>query len=199
MDKLEYIFVGSTNPVKINAVTQATAEKFPSIQVTSVDVPTGIAEQPMTDEETRNGARNRAMAAYEDGCAQVDFHPSADFSDCQVIAVGLEGGVFEREDGELWSTVWAAVYDGEEFYESNGARFKVPDIIAEAIKKGGEMGPIMDDLMGGQDVRRKQGAIGVITNNFIDRTEEYSIIAKMALGVWFGREWQQQLSAQTSH
>jgi len=32
--------------------------------------------------------------------------------------------------------------------------------------------------------------IGVVTNNFVDRTEEYSAIIKMALGLWYGRTWQ---------
>ena len=60
------------------------------------------------------------------------------------------------------------------------------------------MGPTMDTLMGGQNVRQNQGAIGVITKNFIDRTEEYTIIAKMALGLWYGRNWEQELKLSTT-
>jgi non-canonical (house-cleaning) NTP pyrophosphatase len=44
-------------------------------------------------------------------------------------------------------------------------------------------------VTGVNDVRSKQGMIGVVTGGFVDRTEEYSSIAKLALGLWYGREW----------
>nr|MBP7768851.1 DUF84 family protein [Candidatus Woesebacteria bacterium] len=97
-------------------------------------------------------------------------------------------------DGELWSTVWVVVVDQTgQCYESNGARFKIPSIIAQKIQAGGEMGPVVSDLVGGADVKRGSGAIGVITRGFVDRTEEYTGIAKLALGLWYGREWQRDL------
>jgi non-canonical (house-cleaning) NTP pyrophosphatase len=43
-------------------------------------------------------------------------------------------------------------------------------------------------LSGEKDVRSKQGMIGIITNGFVDRTEEYTGITKMALGLWYGRK-----------
>ena len=55
------------------------------------------------------------------------------------------------------------------------------------------MGPLVSKITGESDVRKKQGFIGVLTDGFVDRTEEYSGIAKMALGVWYGRNWQQTL------
>jgi len=73
--------------------------------------------------------------------------------------------------------------------EANGARFKVPEPIATLILKGGDMGPVVEKLVGVSDVRQKQGMIGIITNGFVDRTEEYSGITKMALGLWYGRKW----------
>lgn len=173
------IAVGSTNPVKINAVTIAASETWPNVQVEGVDVASGINEQPFSDEETRLGARNRAQAAKEQASAD--------------LGLGLEGGVMYLENDELWSTVWVAVWDGSDFYESSGARFKVPDIIAGPIRQGAEMGLVLSELFDGADVKRQHGAIGVITNNFVDRTEEYSAIAKLAIGLWYGRNWENQL------
>lgn len=187
-----HLFVGSTNPVKINAVTTASSETWPDVQVMGFDVPSGIAAQPRTDLETRTGARNRALAALDEGVSFLKKDQKRIRSQ-EVLGVGLEGGVFEQ-DGEVWSTVWAAVVDMDGvFYESNGARFKVPALIAEPILAGEEMGPIVNKLFGGTDVRRTNGAIGVITNNFVDRTEEYGAIAKMALGLWYGRDWEKSL------
>lgn len=188
-----HLFVGSTNPVKINAVINAASETWPGVIVVGLDVPSGISEQPLSDSETRSGARNRAVAALNDGLLQLKSQQLSSAKN-QVLGLGLEGGVFENEDGELWSTVWTAVFDQDgNFYESNGARFKIPDIIADPIKSGEEMGPVVNHLMGGSDVKRTNGAIGVITKNFVDRTEEYSSIAKMALGLWYGRDWQDSL------
>lgn len=194
------VFVGSTNPVKINAVTQAISETFPSAIVTGVDVPSGVSSQPLSDEETRTGARNRAIAALDDGYQNPTHSVDSDEENDEVqLGVGLEGGVFENTEGELWSTVWACVVDAEgNQFESNGARFKVPDTIAQPIIAGSEMGPVVDRLMGGKDVRRGQGAIGVITKEFIDRTEEYSVIAKMALGLWYGKDWEKELELSTT-
>ncbi|HEX7018338.1 MAG TPA: inosine/xanthosine triphosphatase [Patescibacteria group bacterium] len=181
-----HIFVGSTNPVKINAVVNATSETWPDVIVEGFEVPSGISEQPMSDEETRQGATNRAKAALEAG---LKGHSSTG----EALGIGLEGGVF-KQGPELWSTVWVVVVDKDgNMSESNGARFKVPDQIAQPILKGGEMGPVVSQLFGRNDIKQKQGAIGVITQGFVDRTEEYTGIAKLALGLWYGRDWYQTI------
>lgn len=184
-----HIFVGSHNPVKIHAVTIAATETWPEAVIVGYDVPSGVHEQPIGDDMTREGARNRAKVALQAG---MDAHNElSDKND--ILAVGLEGGVMEFGD-EMWSTVWVAVVDtAGNVCESNGARFKVPEIVAQKIRDGEEMGPIVAKISGVSDVRKKQGFIGVLTNGFVDRTEEYSAIAKMALGVWYGRDWQDRL------
>lgn len=187
-----HLFVGSKNPVKINAVTIAASEAWPTVVVEGRDVPSGIAAQPRSDAETRTGARNRALAALDEGLSALEAADKR-FRQTEVLGLGLEGGVYQFED-ELWSTVWVAVVDTTgKFYESNGARFKVPSIIAHKIYDGEEMGPVVNQVIGQGDVRHTIGMIGVITNRFVDRTEEYSAIAKMALGLWSGRDWDKQL------
>jgi inosine/xanthosine triphosphatase len=184
-NKIMHIFVGSTNPVKINAVINAASGTWPDVVVIGINVPSGIEEQPMSDKETRMGAQNRAMAVLQAGLQQY-----ASINKTEALGIGLEGGVFVDDENNMWSTVWIAVTDHtRKFWESNGARFPVPQIIAEKIQAGGEMGPIVTQLVGEADVRQKQGMIGVITNNFVDRTEEYTSITKMALGLWYGQDW----------
>lgn len=186
------LFVGSTNPVKINAVTNAASETWPDVVVTSIDVPSGVNSQPIGDQETRTGARNRAVAALDQGLRTLKEQKQTTAQD-KVLGIGLEGGVVEL-DGQLWSSVWVVVVatDGQ-FYESNGARFPVPQIVADRIRNGEEMGLIINKIMGNMDVRRGMGMIGVITNRFVDRTEEYTGITKMAIGLWYGRDWQNGL------
>jgi inosine/xanthosine triphosphatase len=184
------IFVGSTNPVKVNAVTVAAAETWPEGEVTGFEVESGVSEQPRSDQETKQGAINRAKHALRLGQKQVE-----DKSEIgqQLLGLGLEGGIFIKDD-EMWSTVWGAVVDQQgRVFLSNGARFQVPPMIAGLIRQGREMGPVMAELFKGREIKKQEGMIGIITKKFVDRTEEYSSIAKMCLGLWYGRDWQDQL------
>jgi len=182
-----HIFVGSTNPVKINATTVAAAETWPKIKVSGFEVMSGVSEQPITDQETKTGAINRAQAVL-----QIGLKEAVDSKD--ILGVGLEGGVFVDDQNQTWTTVWAAVVDHKNnLYIANGARFPVPEIVAKQIEAGEEMGPIMASFFNGRSIKHQEGMIGVVTNNFVDRTEEYSAIIKMALGLWYGRTWQKDL------
>lgn len=191
------IFVASTNPVKINSVRIAAAETFPDVEVEGISVPSGVGEQPITDLETRTGSVNRVKNLKKlvlENPQKFNLNPSKD----EYLCVGAEGGVDQpafANEGELWSTVWISVLDKDDHvYSANGARFEVPQIIAEKLLAGEEMGPTVSKLFAKDDIKTKQGAIGVITRNFIDRTEEYVGIAKLALGLWYGRNWQDDLS-----
>lgn len=186
------IFVGSHNPVKINAVKIAAQEKWPTVQVLGYDVPSLVSAQPITDEETATGAHNRAAAAMEAGLTALPKSGT-------YLAIGMEGGVMTDGRGQMWSTVWAVVLDQQgHFFEANGARVKVPSVIAEQVAQGQEMGPVMQRLTGESDVRSKQGMFGIITHNFITRTEEYAGIAKMALGLWYGQGWDDHLKSSST-
>lgn len=186
-------FVGSTNPVKLKATAQAAARRWPSALVEGFAVASGVSEQPLSDEETRRGAHQRALAALAAGRAA---HP--DLTAENALGVGLEGGVFTPADAptELWSTVWVVIVDDSgRHWESNGMRLQLPEKIAAAIREGGEMGPAVSQLIGGSpDLKQKQGMIGVITNNYLDRAEGYQAIATLALGLWHGREWEAQIT-----
>lgn len=182
-----YFFVGSSNPVKLNAVRSAVEERWPDAEIVGYEVESGVNAQPMSDEETQTGALNRARAALAAGRAAF---PKVSEAEC--LGVGLEGGVTPWKN-ELWSTVWAAVMDSSgHSFTSNGARMKLPESIAQPILDGGEMGPVVAKLAGVADVRKKQGMIGIVTMNFVNRTSEYGAIAKLAIGLWFGREWEKQ-------
>jgi inosine/xanthosine triphosphatase len=181
------IFVGSTNPVKINAAIGAASETWPDVAVEGIKVSTGVDEQPRSDEETKQGALNRAKAVLAEGLKQ-----HSDLTG-DVLGMGLEGGIVD--DGkEMWTTVWAAVVDREgNLGLSAGSRFLVPEIIAAKIRAGGEMGPVIAQVLNESDlnkIKQSMGVIGVITEDFVDRTEEYQGVAKLALGVWYGRNWQ---------
>ncbi len=185
-----YLFVGSINPVKINAVRLATADSWSEVKISGFEALSLVSEQPRSDMETRQGAQNRANAALEFGISNVQ-------DNCIALGIGLEGGVFTDSTGELWSTVWASVTDQlGHFWDANGARFKVPSQIAKLIDAGEEMGPALSRLFDGADIKRTNGAIGIVTNNFVTRTEEYSAICKLAIGLWYGQDWHSERMSQ---
>jgi len=185
------IFVGSTNPVKINAVKHALIEQWPELHIEGFATKSGVSEQPLTDAETRTGAYHRATSALKTGLKE---SPAKDQAR-PVLAFGLEGGVFIDDQDQMWTTVWVSLVDTQgAHFEANGGRVKVPAVIAKKIREGGEMGPVMQELTGHDNIKEKQGMFGVITNNYVDRTIEYSTIARMALGLWYGQGWDTNLS-----
>lgn len=182
------IFVGSTNPVKINAVKSAISSGLINAKVIGIEVESGVSSQPRTDEETKTGARNRAQNVLKLG--QKTFPHAAK----PQLGIGLEGGIYSPSPDEAWSTVWACVVDTMgNIFESNGARFKLPPKIAQPILNGNEMGPVVGQLFSDPNIKQKQGAIGVVTKGFVDRTTEYAIIVQLAIGLWYGQDWETQI------
>ena len=55
------VIITSKNPVKINAVKEGFKKMFPKEEfvVEGVSIPSGVADQPMSNEETMLGAKNR--------------------------------------------------------------------------------------------------------------------------------------------
>ncbi|MGB9986464.1 inosine/xanthosine triphosphatase [Salarchaeum japonicum] len=159
------IAVGSENPVKREATERATAALNATVATEAVD--SGVSEQPMTDAETRKGARNRAERALAAG----DYD----------LGVGLEGGVTSLDD-DLLLTMWAAVTDGETVGVGGGPRLLLPDEIAERVRAGEELGPVMDDVVGAENVARANGAAGVLTGDLVNRESALRHALAGALG-----------------
>jgi inosine/xanthosine triphosphatase len=166
------VVVGSTNPVKINAVKSVFEDYFPDADVSYRDVASGVASQPMDEVETRKGAYNRAIAACQDN----------------EYGVGLEGGVCYVE-GMMYECAWACIVDksGITGY-GGGLYFELPHTVADRIQKGEELGPIMAELMK-YDVKRTDGAIGVLSKGKLKRQQAYEHLVKQALLKFVSPEW----------
>ena len=171
------IGIGSENPVKVAAVEEAVdivherLGLYGPLKMHSLAVESGVAAQPLSDEETRRGACQRAQRVLES-----DLAPD--------IAFGLEGGVEQRDDG-LFSTVWVCIRDRDGHQvEVNGARFRLPDYVAEPILAGEEMGVVMDRLTGKTNIRHQEGMIGTLTGGAVTRQEEYQNLVQLAYGLY---------------
>lgn len=178
------IYVGTTNPVKLEAVTRVVNSALPESIITSVDVPSDVGAQPMSDEETKQGSINRAKNALANRESLV-LGPE------RSLGIGLEGGVFITDKKEMWNTVWVSVIDTEgNSISVNGCRFRIPQNVAEGILAGEEMGIVAERISGIQNVKHKEGFIGYMTNNVVDRATEYAHLVSLAVGLWIGKKYE---------
>ncbi|MGY0694753.1 DUF84 family protein [Virgibacillus sp. FSP13] len=160
------ISVGSKNPTKMNAVE----EVFPTDFVITISASSSVSAQPFSDEETKEGAINRAMEC-------VKRSPDT-------MGIGLEGGVMYVDD-QLYLCNWGALVDLEKnIYTASGARIPLPEEINTQLTKGHELGDVMDDFAMKQEVRKNEGAIGIFTNELITRKEMFTHVVKLLRGQW---------------
>ncbi|MBD8016516.1 DUF84 family protein [Microbacterium sp. APC 3898] len=158
--------IASKNPAKINAVSSILANLEWTVDLSAVEAASGVSEQPFSQEETRQGAKNRAANALGD----FDF------------AIGLEGGVYEME-GILYLCNWGALTtkDGR-MYTAAGAQIPLPKAIADKLYSGAELGPVMDDYANEIGIRHHKGAIGILTDGAVNRGEMFSHVVKLLIG-----------------
>ncbi len=159
---MKKIVVASKNPVKISAVEAGFRKMFPEDQFDIIGVPaqSNVADQPMTDSETFQGALNRADNAF--------IHtPEAEYW------VGIEGGV-EEKNGELEAFAWVVIRSHKKTYgKGRTSTFFLPTQVAELVKDGKELGHASDAVFQEDNSKQKQGTIGILTNNVIDRKTYY--------------------------
>ena len=63
---MKNVIIASLNPAKINAVKSAFELHFPiKLSTSGISVPSEVADQPMTNEETKAGALNRVRNAKQ--------------------------------------------------------------------------------------------------------------------------------------
>ncbi|MFG6116666.1 DUF84 family protein [Halobacillus sp. MO56] len=158
------IYTGSQNPTKIESVK----EVFTSFDIEGAEVESKVSAQPFSDEETQEGAINRARE-----CAKMKKG---------AMGLGLEGGVMEIAD-ELYLCNWGALVDEHEnLYLASGARIPLPEEIKVELEKGRELGDVMDEYADKQEVRRNEGAIGIFTNAAVNRKEMFIHITRLLKG-----------------
>lgn len=161
------VVVGSTNPVKAAAVQRV----FPDASVQPQAVASGVAAQPRSVTETISGARTRAMAA---GTAV-----SAD------LAVGIEGGIAPLPEGSGWQLImWAAVTDGDRVHLGMGPGITLPAAIAAPVAEGVELGLVMDTITDTTNTARGAGAVGLLTDGRLTRTDALAAAVAMAAAPW---------------
>ena len=168
--KLEQIAVGSKNPVKVASALAGFQTMFPerSFAATGFAAASGVSDQPMSSEETLQGANNRANQL-------TSLAPECHFF------VGMEGGI-EIIDGRWFASAWMVVVDDQDRRsESKSALFALPPKVQQLVESGLELGLANDQVFAEKNSKQSGGAIGSLTGGLISRQAlyEHAMIAAL--------------------
>lgn len=166
---MKKIYVASRNPVKV-ACTRAGFERcFPYVMfdVEGVNIPSGVPDQPMTDQETYDGAVKRAERARE-------AFPDGEFW------VGIEGGL-DQKNGAMEAFAWVVIIGKFKSGKSRTSTFFLPPAIVDLVLKGHELGDATDIIFNKDCTKMKSGAVGMLTRDLLNRTEYYEQAITLAL------------------
>lgn len=124
------VVVGSKNKDKVKIVEDALKNLHLDVDIDSVEVDSGIADQPLDREITKKGAINRAKNARKS-------KPEADFW------IGLEGGLHEYDE-EYHLVTLACLIDKEgNQYIDEGEEIHLPEEVSKRAKKGEWFGDVI--------------------------------------------------------
>jgi inosine/xanthosine triphosphatase len=165
---MKKVVVASKNPVKIESTRRAFVQMMPDeFEFVGIDVESGVSAQPMTNDETFNGAMNRVK--------NVSKVEDADYW------VGIEGGL-QDTNGEMEAFAWIVVMSKEgKIGKARSASFVLPEKLAALINEGMELGDADDKVFGLQNSKQKSGTVGTLTKELLTRTDYYESTAILAL------------------
>jgi inosine/xanthosine triphosphatase len=162
----QVVAVGSTNKTKVEAVQHAVAHHH--VRVIAYAARSQATHQPLSEEETREGALSRANDCLLNTEAELGF--------------GLEAGVFFVND-EVYLCQWGALADrNENVYFSNGPVIMMPQVFKEELLAGDSLETIMHRHTGIEDLGKKEGAVGIFTHSLVTRTQTMTTIAQVLWG-----------------
>lgn len=163
------VAIASHNPAKIKAVQKAFSIAFPehSLQFESLEVASGVPDQPWGDEQTLKGAQNRVQNAQE----------ICTWADCWV---GIEGGI-EKRGQKIFAFAWVVCQSKSHRGEARSAAFELPEAIQLLLEEGQELGTANDKVFGVSNSKKNKGAIGLLTSSLIERNELYMPAVIMSL------------------
>ncbi|MTI32188.1 inosine/xanthosine triphosphatase [Xanthovirga aplysinae] len=163
------IIVASGNPVKINASRNTFEKVFKNekMKFQGIAVASQVSDQPMSDEETFQGAINRARNAQK-------AIPDAEYW------IGLEGGLQPKGE-ELEAFAWIVILSQTKMGKARTSTFFLPHEVAHLVNEGVELGKANDIIFSQNNSKQKGGAVGILTHGQLGRTEYYEQAVLLAL------------------
>jgi inosine/xanthosine triphosphatase len=158
---MKIVYVASKNPVKRIAAADGFQRMFPGEQFEfrALNPNAPVSHQPMSDRETLDGASLRAELIREQA-------PDGDYW------VGIEGGVADHPHG-MGTFAWVVVLSREGVGRGRSGEFFVPERVSELVRQGMELGEADDLVFSRNNSKQGNGAIGLLTDDVIDRAGLY--------------------------
>ena len=146
--------VGSANAAKVSAVRKVFRSLRLPYRLVVCPTPSGVSDQPESEEETVRGALNRAQGVL----ARTDVD----------LAVAFEGGI-DRTLFGTFAVEWCAVFDRSGVRGlGGGPKLLLPDALAERIRQGEPLGVAVERWGFGRASVRS-GVFGLLTRNLVTR------------------------------
>lgn len=151
------IVVASANPAKIRAVHDGFVQVFKgkTLQCCGQNTNSGVSAQPMTSEETLQGALNRLQTVAAAA-------PGANYY------VAIEAGL----DGDC-SFAWIVISHQGRISKTRSASLPLPPAALMALQQGEELGNVIDLMFTQHNIKQQGGAIAMLTNNLLTRSNVY--------------------------
>lgn len=163
------IAIGSTNRIKIQSVKNALDNE--NFKIVSCSAESNVRPQPISDEETLQGAINRA----KDSLQKMESS----------LAIGLEAGVVFLQE-QIYLCHWGAIVDNNNnIYFTNGPLILLPKEYRTDLLNGKNLEEIMHNSTGIENLGSKQGAISVFTQKRLDREQVLTQIVKALIGQYY--------------
>ena len=160
---------GTDNPTKLSGARKALLRVFGrKFRLSGHKEDSRVSHHPF-NEETFAGAKNRAHAAWKrsHGAAGKGKWGSCDYS------IGMESGLFSLAKGVHVDITICCAYDGARETYGTGMGFVVPEWIAKRIlAHGSDLSAVMKEIMGEDEIGRRQGALGWFSDGKIHRREQ---------------------------
>jgi inosine/xanthosine triphosphatase len=182
------IALGSDRAAKIMAVRASIARvatidsSWVKATVLARAVETNAPAMPLNDWELMQGARERALAVRDQLRAQ---RREAD------IYVGLEGGFHSISIEGEWHTFlrgWAYATDDKNSAFGATPSISVPASLTKKVIEGRrELGLVIDEVAGVQDVRSRQGAWGILSRDLVTRAMSFEVALIAAFAPFYNK------------
>jgi inosine/xanthosine triphosphatase len=122
MDTLKIAF-GGTSEQKIGYLKEVLDELKIVAEIEPIKVESGISEQPMSSDETKNGSLNRAINALEK-------------SKNSNFAIGIEVGYEKNEEGDYEMFCWTSIISKDARISTRSHSFLLPKFHQDILNKG---------------------------------------------------------------
>lgn len=164
------LYVGSINRVKVSAVVEA-LDDF-DLNIIPFEATSEVGPQPIGDEQTLQGAINRAKSLPTNG-----------------LRIGLEAGV-TLLNNQLFLVNFGALIDEDgELYVAGGTRIPLPEHIKKLILEDKlELADAMEQTYKVEGIKHQNGAIGFFTNDLVKRKEIFIHITKLLYGQYLYKQ-----------